>query len=44
MRQWHKVKITLPDAPSAESAISKQQVLEGSFCVVFSKSLPLKWN
>ena len=44
MRQWHKVKITLPDAPSAESAISKQQVLEGSFCVVFSKSLHLKWN
>ena len=43
MLQWYKAKITLPDEPSAEYCdIETEQVLEGQFCVVFSKSFPLK--
>ena len=43
MWQWYKAKITVPDEPSAKYCdIETEQVLEGLFCVAFSKSLSLK--
>ena len=43
MRQWYKVKITLPEEPSAEYCdIEIEQVLADLFCVAFSKSFSLK--
>ena len=43
IRQWYKTKITLPDEPSAEYCdIETGEVLEGLFCVAFSKSFSLK--